>query len=268
MLLDYRNTSFEVKEAKPDLALLPIGGVEPQGPHLPVGAMNFILDALAREVASRLRGTVYLLPTLPLGTSEAHWGLPGAVALEWSTLMDVVYDLVEALVRGGIRRVAVLNGLGGTTETTVCPRENYIVKTAVRQLNYDIPELDAIWVQPFTVAAEDLRKVLESADEDIHAGELATSLMLYLAPQWVKGPGPDHVPDDWKGLVDFTSFQSLCPDGVWGRPSLASAEKGERAFAVAVERTVQYIEETFAHLARMKKRHYTQSVQGKTVRWM
>jgi len=149
----------------------------------------------------------------------------------------------------------------------VIPQENYIVKTTERKLNNDIHEQDAIWVQPFTVAGKELAEILESAHQDIHAGELASSLMLHLAPEAVKGRGVDHVPEAAKGCLDFVSFASLCPDGVWGRPGLASAEKGEKALEAAVQRTVEYIEGTFAHLARMKRRHYYQSVEGKTVRW-
>ena len=70
MLLDYRNTSFEVKEAKPDMAVLPIGGVEPQGPHLPVGAVNFILDALAREVRRASGGRSISSPPCPWGPAR------------------------------------------------------------------------------------------------------------------------------------------------------------------------------------------------------
>lgn len=256
MLLDYQNTSFEVRDAKPDMAILPTGATEQYGDHLPVGTTTIILDVLARRVAERLKGTVYLLPTMPLGSSGLHLPTPGTIALEWSTLMSVLYDLVESLIEQGIRQVVVINGLGGATETTVRPRENYIVKTTVRQLNYDIPELDAIWVQPFTVAGKDLAQIMESAHQDVHAGELATSLMLYLAPEAVKGQGTDWVPEEGKEYLDYVPFGKLCPGGVWGRPSLASAEKGERALEVAVQRTVEYIEESFAHLATMKRRVY------------
>jgi len=256
MLLDYQNTSFEVRDARPDIAVLPIGATERCGDHLPVGSMNFILDVLARRVSEHLKGRVYLLPTMPLGSSGLHQGTPGTIALEWSTLMQVVYDVIEALVAQGIRRVAVINGLGGANETTVRPRENYIVKTAVRQLNYDLAELDAVWVQPFTVAGKDLAQILDSAEQDVHAGELATSLMLYLDADAVKGKGQDYLPEAGKEYLDYLSFEKLCPGGVWGRPSLASAEKGRRALEVAVERTVTYIEESFAHLATMKRRVY------------
>ena len=256
MLLDYQNTSFEVKDAKPDIAILPMGTTEQYGDHLPVGTTTIILDILARRVAERLKGTVYLLPTMPQGTSGLHLPAPGTIALEWSTLMSVVYDLVESLVAQGIRQVVVINGLGGATETTVRPRENYIVKTTVRQLNYDIPELDALWVQPFTVAGKDLAEIMESAHQDIHAGELATSLMLHLAPDAVKGKGTDWAPEVGKEYLDYVPFRKLCPGGVWGRPSLASAVKGERALEVAVQRTAEYIEESFARLATMKRRVY------------
>jgi creatinine amidohydrolase len=256
MLLDYQNTSFEVRDARPEIAVLPIGATEQCGPHLPIGTMTTILNVLARRVAEGLKKTSYLLPTMPLGSSGLHHGTPGTIALEWSTLMSVVYDLVDSLVEQEIHRVAVINGLGGANLTTVRPRENYIVKTTVRQLNYDFPELDAIWVQPFTVAGEELREVLDAAEDDVHAGELATSLMLHLAPDTVGETAGDCLPDVGPAYLDYVPFKALCPGGVWGRPGLATAEKGRRAIDVAVKRTIEYIEESFAHLATMKRRVY------------
>lgn len=256
MLCDYQNTTFEVKDAKPEIAVLPIAATEQHGSHLPVGTMNIVLKAIARRVAEALSGKVYLLPTMPLGTSGLHQGTAGTIALEWSTLMDVVCDLIESLLAQGVRKVVVIDGLGGASETTVRPRENYIVKTAVRQMNYDHPELDAIWVQPFTVSGADITEIFQSAERDIHAGEVVTSAMLCLAPEAVKGSGQDFMPQVGKEYLDFVRFSELCPSGVWGRPTLASAEMGERALEAAVRRTVEYIEESFAHLARMKSRVY------------
>ena len=254
MLLDHQNTWDEVSQAKPDMAILPIGTTEQQGDHLPVGTVTLILDVVARRVAESLQGTVYLLPTMPFGTSNSHSGTPGTIALEWHTLMSVTRDLVESLAAQGIRRVAIITGLGGASETTVYPRENPIVKTAVRQLNYDLPAMDVIWVEPFTMAGKDLVEILDSAYEDFHAGELATSLLLYLSPALVKGRGVDCVPQASKTYLEYLPLPKLCPDGVWGRPSLASAEKGRRALEVAVRRVVEYIENSFAQLVTMKQR--------------
>jgi creatinine amidohydrolase len=252
MLLDYQNTSFEVRDAKPEIAVLPIGATERCGEHLPVGATTFVLDALARRVAERLSGTVYLLPTMPLGTSGAHRGTAGTIALEWPTLMRVVHDLVESLLVQGIRQVVVLVGLGGANQNPALPKENDIVKTAVRQLNYDHPELNALWVEPFTLAGRELAQILEAPEQDVHAGELVTSLMLYLDPDAVKGTGTDHVPEVGKAYLDYVPLAKLCPGGVWGRPSLAAADKGRRAFQIAVERTVDYVKESLTRLAALK----------------
>lgn len=254
MVLDWQNTCPQVEQARPSLAILPIGTTEVQGEHLPVGAVTIILEAVSRQVAERLPEPVYLLPVLPFGTSASHAGAPGTVALSWRTLMDVVTDLVESLLAQGIRRVAVINGLGGPAETMTRPRENDIVKTAVRQLNYDHPELDAVWMQPFTAAREELAQIMESPLDDLHAGELATSLLLHLAPELVQGAGQDCVPAVGPEYLDCVPFARLSPAGTWGRPSLATANKGERALEAAVERTARYIEETLAYLARAKGR--------------
>jgi creatinine amidohydrolase len=128
------------------------------------------------------------------------------------------------------------------------------VKTAVRQLNYDHHDLDVIWVQPFTAAGGELKRILESSEQDVHASELATSLMMHLHPESIKKEGVDYVPDENKAYLDFVAFEKLCPGGVWGLPSLATAEKGRMALEAAVEGTIKYIEESFSTLERMKKR--------------
>jgi len=62
---------------------------------------------------------------------------------------------------------------------------------------------------------------------------------------------------DTYGDITGRALGNLRPAaGVWGRPSLASAEKGKQALEAAVERTVAYIEESSAHLATMKRRLY------------
>jgi creatinine amidohydrolase len=254
MLFDYQNTSWELKAAQPEIALLPVGATEPHADHLPIGAVNIVLDALARRVGESLSETVYLLPTMPLGSSGQHLPQAGTIALEWRTLMDVLTDLVESLLAQGIHKVVVIDSIGGAAESRVRPRQNYIVKTAVRQLNYDHPGLDAIWVQPFTAAGRDLEAILESATEDLHAGELVTSLLMHLAPALVKTPGADWVPRVERDYLDYVPFRQLCPHGVWGRPGLASAEKGRRALEAAVQRTVEYIQSSFSHLAAIKRR--------------
>ena len=248
MLYTWENTTQQVAAARCDLALLPVATMEQHGEHLPVGAKTLILDEVARRVGEALPGSVYLLPTLPYGSSGPHLGTPGTIHLRWETLNAVLRDLIESLLSQGIRRVAVLAGLGQATGGTVWPVDNSIVKSAVRQLNYDHPDLQAIWVQPLGTAREELLDIFRTAEQEVHAGEVVTSLLLHLHPEWVKGPGQDYVPDAGKSFLYYVPFATLCPDGVWGYPSLATAEKGGRALQAIVRGTVEHISTTFEHL--------------------
>ena len=43
--------------------------------------------------------------------------------------------------------------------------------------------------------------ILDAPEQDVHAGELATSLILYLDPDAVQGEGTDHLPGSGKEYV-------------------------------------------------------------------
>lgn len=253
MLYTWENTTREVEAAKPEVALLPLATMEQHGDHLPVGTTTLVLDTIAYGVGEALPGSVYLLPTMPLGTSDLHMSAPGTIALGWETLAGVLRDLVESLRAQGIPQVAVLVGLGNASSGTAWPVDNFIAKTAVRQLNYDHPEPQVIWVQPFGVAGRELVSIFETADEEVHAGEVVTSVMLHLFPELVKGSGKDHVPAMGEEFLNYTRFSALCPGGVWGYPSLASAEKGALALETVVRCTADYIIRTFSQLAAMRE---------------
>jgi len=252
-LFDWTNTTFEIKDAKIDMAILPVAACEQHGRHLPVGTDEIIMSAISRRVAEALTRDLFLLPAMPLGTSALHGGTPGTVWLGEETLYRVIYDVVESLYEHDVKYAVVINSHGGANEVTVRPRGNYIVKTAVRQLNYDYPDKAAIWVQPFTVAKADLLTIFESAGEEVQAGEVETSVMLHLAADLVKGNGQDYVPAVTKEYLDYVTFEQISPTGIWGRPSLASAEKGAAALDASVQATVAYIKESFYHIDQMRE---------------
>ncbi|MFP3896444.1 MAG: creatininase family protein [Anaerolineales bacterium] len=252
---DWQNSSWDLRECPPHLALLPMGATEQFGPHLPLATQNLLLKAISRRVADALSNSVYLLPPIPVGSSGQHQGFAGTVSLSWRTLMAVLSDLGESLLQTGTTRLAVLVGLGGAACSTTMPRENQIVKTAVRRLNYDHEELDAIWVQPLTVAHPPLDTLFDGPQDDVHAGQVVTSLMLHLHPDLVKAlPDPHIPPAGSEEYLHQLPFSALCPDGVWGRPDLADAERGREALQAAVAGTTAYIEETFVDLARLRNK--------------
>src|SRR5689334_15152290 len=82
-----------------------------------------------------------------------------------------------------------------------------------------------------------------SNHEDMHAGELETSILLHAHPELVRDgdQAADWVADDRRHLLT-TGMGEYTRNGVIGRPSLASAEKGKAVLAALVERFASVLE--------------------------
>ena len=72
--------------------------------------------------------------------------------------------------------------------------------------------------------------------EDMHAGELETSILLHSHPELVIDgyETADHVADDRRHLL-VQGLRGYTTSGVIGRPSLASADKGKAVLASLVQ---------------------------------
>lgn len=98
-----------------DSAILPVGTVEPHGPHLPLAADTLIAEKVAELVAER-SGAI-LLPALPYGVNTGLHGYPGSIRVEPETLEKVVLEILKSLAGFGFRYVLVVNGHGGNTQS-------------------------------------------------------------------------------------------------------------------------------------------------------
>jgi creatinine amidohydrolase len=253
-MLTWKNTAWDFKENPPRLAILPLAAFETHGPHLPLETDAIIMAAVARRTTELLDEPSFLLPLWPYGTSGHLAGQPGTVYLDFNTLWAVVRDLVLSLHRHHISRVVVLNNHGSAATTPTRPLGNFVVKTAVRQLNYETPGLTAIWAQPFALASQELKRLFPSAGREVHAGAVETSLIMHLSPERVGAIPEGFAPEVSPNYLDFAPLVKFAPGGVWGKPAEASAEKGEQAFAAVVNATVNYIGKTFRQLDEMKKK--------------
>ena len=242
--MDVRNSSADVRgaiEAGVPVALVPIASIEQHGPHLPVGTDWIIGNELARRVAERLGA--FLLPTIPFGTAQEHSPSAGTVWVRQRTLFAVIEDVLTALEAQGFRRAVVLSTHGG----------NWIIKPAVREFNLNHGKLRALWVIPYDLAARRLSEVLQQPS-GIHADEAETSLMLYLDPSAVRMDlAVDFLPDVGREYLDYARVLEVTPQGVWGRPTLASARKGEQILQILVEETVAYVQQSFERLQELRK---------------
>jgi creatinine amidohydrolase len=249
-MFTWLSTAWEFKENPPQIAILPLACLEPHGSHLPIGTDHLIVTEIARRVATDLPLQTFLLPTWPLGTSIQHAGQAGAISLRSETLWAVVRDIVLSLCDHNVRFVAVINNHGSTAVPNAYPVGNSIVKTAVRQLNYEIPNLTAIWIQPFTAGRQALKALFSSVDQEVHAGAVETSILMHLVPDLVGSLPQDYTTTSSPAWMSFFDFLAMAPGGVWGKPSEATAEKGQLAMDVIVRTTSEYIRQCFCHLSK------------------
>lgn len=207
-------------------AILPIGATEQHGPHMGCGMDYVLADILCRAVADRTN--VLMLPTMPYGCSIGHsqrW--PGTLAVTPITLINLIKDLGDWAYHSGIRRLFIIN----THVTNAAP-----LRCALEMLR---SQHDDMMVAVFNSATVSTRvKQFHHADgDDWHANDAETSLMLAKAPDMVR---VDKLaladdPDRTDGLVFSHPVNRTSLNGVTGKPSISTAEKGVEWFDWMVE---------------------------------
>ena len=211
------STTAEERDRGADVALLPVGSFEQHGPHLPSTTDTVIACAIAREAAAA--HPVLLLPPVTISCSHEHEAWPGTVSISAATLYAVVRDVAASLRRSGVERLVLVNGHGG----------NYVLGNAVQESGGGMALFPAPADWDDARAAAGLES---SAESDMHAGELETSILLHVRPELVR-PGyasADHTADDRRHMPTL-GLRAYTESGVVGRPSLATAEKGRAALA-------------------------------------
>ena len=157
-----------------EVAVLPLGAIEPHNLHLPYGTDLFEGNVIGEhicEAAHRRGANVVLLPTIPYGTQTNMRQMPLALNLNPSTLNQVLTDLIESLAGSGLRKIVLLNSHGGNE-----------LKPLLRELAGRTPAHLFLcnWYQIFR---DVYHQIFEQPDD--HAGEMETSLALAYFPALV-----------------------------------------------------------------------------------
>jgi creatinine amidohydrolase len=221
------DTTEDVRDRAATVAVLPVGSHEQHGRYLPLATDTVIACTIARAIADAY--PVQLLPPLTITCSQEHAAWPGTVSISARTLFAVVTDIAESLRRSGVRNLVLVNGHGG----------NYVLSNIVQESEHMalFPGI-ADWT-----AAREAAGVETSADSDMHAGELETSVLLHAHPHLVRAgyETSDHLADDRRHLLTL-GLAPYTESGVVGRPSLASARKGEALVQGLTESFGQYLD--------------------------
>jgi creatinine amidohydrolase len=236
------------------VVILPLGSVEQHGPHLGLGTDSLLSVAVAAGVVERAAGDppAVVLPAPWYGYSPHHMRFAGTVTLRAETFIGLVHDIAESVLTHGFRRLLLLNGHGGN----------------IGIMDVALSELGRRWHGRARIAGATYFQLVghrqgefrESAAGGMgHACEFETSMMLHLVPNGAHPEraeacypktGSSYRQTDLFGTSlarGYTDFRDLSPTGTYGDPSLASAEKGARIFAICVEETLALLRD-FARL--------------------
>jgi len=235
----------DVKADDYEVAVLPMGATEPHNLHLPYGTDAIEGTLIGEAICGRaheLGARVLLLPTVPFGVQNNMRECRLAINVQQSTLNTVVADIAESLVNHGIRKIVVLNSHGGNEW-----------KPFLRDMHGRTPA--RLFVCNWYKVIDDLYDSVFDANED-HAGEMETSLILSMRPELVARNADGSLAAD-AGTLNKTRFEAVNKGWVsitrpWhlltsntgaGNPHAATAQKGERALSMIVDRIAPFIKE-------------------------
>lgn len=210
------HTTEDARAAAAEVALLPVGSHEQHGPYLPLATDTVIACTLSRAIAEA--HPVMELPPVTMSCSHEHASWPGTVSVSAATLQAVIADIAASLRRSGVPGLVVVNGHGG----------NYVLGNVVQEAAAAGRRMALFPALEDWEDARDHAGIETPPAADMHAGEVETSILLHAHPHLLRRgyETADHRADDRRHLLG-RGLEAYTDSGVVGRPSLATARKGE-----------------------------------------
>ncbi len=229
------------------VALLPVGSVEPHGPHLPLSTDTLLSDEVCRRAAVLLRaGGVHavIAPAISYGITRYAQGFRGTLTISEETLVALVREVVSALLDDGFTHVVVVN--------------NHLEPAHVAALDKAVKLVCELRGPSCATFANQLEKRFARTltDEfkrgDCHAGRYETSLVLASRPELVRADVSTTLPTVTVSLAQAIKaaggaevrFSSIgMPRAYTGAPSEASADEGDDTYEKLVDMVVTLVNE-------------------------
>lgn len=199
------------------IAVLPVGSCEQHGPYLPLVTDTLIAIAIAAAIAGQ-HPNVFQLPAITYSCSHEHAAFPGTVSVSATTLSAIIADITESLAQQGVTGLVVVNAHGGNAVLTNVAQEANVhgpLRVGLFPSRED-------WAEARVAAS-----IISSSHDDMHAGELETSVLLAAYPDYVREGwnAADHAAPDRRYLTTL-GINAYTHTGVIGQPSQATKEKG------------------------------------------
>lgn len=222
----------QLRQYRPNVAVLPWGATEAHNYHLPHGTDVIEAVTLAERgarLAFEAGGKPIVLPAIPFGNNAQQLDQVATIHIGTSTAAAILGDVARSLKMQGIDRLVILNAHGGNE-----------FKPLVRDVQAETGMLIVV-VNFYQMCPEALQSIFDEPGD--HAGEMETSFLLHVCPELVQlqqaGAGtrtPFVVKElGQAGVWTPRPWSASHPDTGSGDPSRATAEKGERYLAAVAE---------------------------------
>lgn len=225
--------------------VFPIAALEQHGHHMPVFTDSLLLGEVMRRVKPPLADKVVFAPLQWLGNSHHHLDFPGTLSASPRVYMDLLADLAENFLMHGFTRIVFINGHGGN----IVPAQQSLFE--LRQKHRERSDLLLLSSTYWTLGSEPHKTHKEFHQTQMgHACEWETSMMLRIRPELVVGDHTKIAPVDWGKAFAPAHRAWVTKDrtvpGHIGYPHHATAEKGEKLFAMMSADVVKLLERVIA----------------------
>jgi len=218
--------------------LLPVGAVEPHGPHAPLATDSIISMAVSERAAHALQSDgsarALVLPPIHYGVTRYSAAFPGAVGISADTLHSLVGDLCSTLHDGGFRHRVIVN-------SHFEPEHVAALRTAATESQSAFLDLTR-------------RRLAERLTDEFrggaaHAGRYETSIVLADRPALVDSERMRALPEMFvdmpaavaAGKTDFIAMGMR--DAYCGDPAQSTAAEGESTLATLTGMLIELIRE-------------------------
>lgn len=240
-------TREQIKRAAPNaIAVLPTAAIEQHGPHAPVLTDTLLCGTVAQRAAELAASQVQVLvaPVLCYGNSHHHRPFAGVLSLSSATFMAAVTDILEGLKLSGFRKLVVLNGHGGNTDSNAVVGLDF-----VHRLGHEVTiATGAYWDIARGALVE--KGLMASSLIPGHAGRFETSMVMALRPELIDPEGLKQVRDlsqEKGGLFAAMSGATMQKHGAWAastgytdNPAASSAAEGQALLEVVTQRVSEF----------------------------
>ena len=209
---------------------IPFGSVEEHGSHLPLSTDTIQAYEVGKKAARLI--PLFVAPPIHYGSCRSTSCHPGTISISTTTLKALLKDIVRSFRLQGMKNIIVVTGHAGGSHRMA-------LQDAGEELIAEFSDINIAVVTEYDLARIEGKLIIET-EGDAHAGEIETSRILHSHPLLVKGKGEREFPDFPLGIL-VREKRKYWPNGVWGDPSKASAEKGRLLEEMVVKRIVEIV---------------------------